>query len=275
MRSSNTGRVWPDRRSMTRNALFAPASRARRRSGATSPSVSPGITGAIAIVVSMPASERIFIVSKRWDGRLAPGSTARPIASFGEGDADRDRHGRLARHRREQVDVAADQRALRDDSDRVPVLAADLEAAAREPVVRLERLVAVGVARESDDLALPGAALELFAQALRDVRLHDDLAVEVGARAEAEVLVARARVAVGARMKTSAVRVEAPAEADVGAVVLRERALRLLLVDFELGGRGLAEPLDLGRRPGIRGVGDASDHVPHATSYACFTPASL
>ena len=77
---------------------------------------------------------------------------------------------------------------------------------AREPVDRLERLVAVGDAREDDRVALPRLARELAAQQLRRVDLDDDLALEVRARAPAQVLVRRTGVAVGARMEASAVR---------------------------------------------------------------------
>ena len=45
----------------------------------------PGMTGAIPIPVGIPASESIRSVSKRWEGRLAPGSIARPVASSAKG----------------------------------------------------------------------------------------------------------------------------------------------------------------------------------------------
>ena len=45
----------------------------------------PGMTGAMPMPVSIPASESIRSVSKRWEGRLAPGSTARPVASSANG----------------------------------------------------------------------------------------------------------------------------------------------------------------------------------------------
>ena len=70
-------------------------------------------------------------------------------------------------------------------------------------------------------------------QQLGRARLDDDAPLEVGAGAEAEVLVRRARVAVGAAVEAAAVRVDAEAEAEVGAVVLREDALRVVLVDLE------------------------------------------
>ena len=130
-----------------------------------------------------------------------------------------------ARELGKHVDVALDERRLGDDADRVPVLGADLEAAARQPVRRLERLVAVGDAAEDDDVSPFHVVLvERLAQQRGRVGLDDDLAIEVGAGAEAQVLVRRARVAVGAGVEAAAVGVHAPGEADVGAVVLREDA---------------------------------------------------
>src|SRR5436190_17546570 len=60
-------------------------------------------------------------------------------------------------------------------------------------------------------------------------------------------------------MKTSAIRVQAPAKADVGTLVLGERPLRLFFVDLELRRRGLAQPLDRGPGPRIRRVRDSPD----------------
>src|SRR4029077_13957710 len=116
------------------------------------------------------------------------------------------------------VRVAPHQRTLGDDADRVAEVAADLEASAREAVDRLGRLVAVGHAGKDDRVALPRPARQLAAQQLRRVDLRDDLAVEVRARAPAEVLVRGAGIAVRAGMEASAVRVDAVAEADVRAL---------------------------------------------------------
>ena len=74
---------------------------------------------------------------------------------------------RHARELLQHVDVALDERRLGDDAGRVPVLGAHLEAAAREPVARLERLVAVGHAAEDDELALPRRRVERLAQRAR------------------------------------------------------------------------------------------------------------
>src|SRR6185503_2758051 len=94
-------------------------------------------------------------------------------------------------------------------------------------------------------------AQELPAQQLGRVHLRDDLAIEVGARAPAEVLVRRTCVAVGTSMETSTVGVHAETETDVGAVVLRDDGLRVFLEDLELCRGGLAEPLGVYGLPGV------------------------
>src|SRR5204863_9915618 len=70
-----------------------------------------------------------------------------------------------------------------------------------------------------------------------------------------------ARIAVSAGVQAAAVGVDAEAKAHVGAVVLDDQRLGLLLVDLELRGRRLAEPLDVNRRPRVGRVGHGANHV--------------
>src|SRR5205085_774651 len=53
-----------------------------------------------------------------------------------------------------------------------------------------------------------------------------------------------------------------PAEADVGAVVVREDLAGVVLVDLQPRGRNVLEILDLRRRPRIGRVGDGLQHGP-------------
>ena len=64
------------------------------------------------------------------------------------------------------------------------------------------------------------------------------------------------RKAVRARVETSPVRVDAPAEADVGTVVVREDLARVVLVHFELRRRDLLQVFDVRREPRIGRIGD-------------------
>ena len=107
-----------------------------------------------------------------------------------------DVHAGFARELGDQIDVALDQRVLRDHRDRVAILEADLETLPRQLELLLDRLVAVGDAGEHHELALPARLVERLAQQLRRLRLDDDLRVEVGARTEVEILVRRPGIAV-------------------------------------------------------------------------------
>ena len=94
-------------------------------------------------------------------------------------------------------------------------------------------------------MPLPAGSHELLAQKLRRANLRDDLRLEVRARAEAEVLVRGSAEAVGARVRAAAVAVDRVVEAYVGAVVVRDDASRLgLLEDLDARVGRLSDPLD-------------------------------
>ena len=125
-----------------------------------------------------------------------------------------------------QIDVARHGMALRDDADRIPELDEHLEARARELQPPLDRLIRIGDATEADALRRPRLRQELLAQERRGVLLHENLALEVHARRQAEVLVIRPRVAVDAAVLAAAVRVEIHGHPDVRAVVVAQDAFR-------------------------------------------------
>ena len=135
----------------------------------------------------------------------------------------------------EEVEVAGDEVVLGDDGDRVAELEEGLQAAARDPELALDRLVAVGVARQGHGLGLPGLAAELRGQQLGQVLLDQNLRLEVEAGGKPEVLVARPGVAVDAAVLAAAVGVDAEAEAEVGTVVGRKGGAAA--VDEEPGAR--------------------------------------
>ena len=211
--------------------------------------------GATLTPTDSPARASVSIVRRRRAGvgdvRL---DGARPLL-VPERDADRDVHVGDARQRLQHVDVALDQRRLGDDAHRVRVLDAHLQAAARQPVRGLQRLVAVGDAAEHDELAPPALLAERRAQQRRRLQLDHDLAIEVGAGAEAQVLVRRARVAIRAGVEAAAVRVDAVREADVRAVVLGEDLPRVIGEHLQAHlGRASKYSISVDR-PGVRRVG--------------------
>lgn len=101
--------------------------------------------------------------------------------------------------------------------------------------VPLGRLVAVGDAGEADHLRLPLVAVEPLAEEVGRAVLDEDFRLEIEAGAQAEVFVAGAGVAVAAAVLATAIRVQAVAERDIGAVVLRDDAFGA--VGDELGAR--------------------------------------
>src|SRR6185369_15385992 len=107
-----------------------------------------------------------------------------------------------------------------------------------------DRLVAVGVGAERDRLRLVARLGERLAQELGGVGLGEQLGLEVQARRELEIGMARPGVAVDAAVLAAAVRVDRAVEADVGRVVARNDRARAL--DGDLG-------LELALRPLVRG----------------------
>jgi hypothetical protein len=69
-------------------------------------------------------------------------------------------------------------------------------------------------------------------------------------------------LAIRASMETSAVRIDAEAEGEIGAVVLRDDRARLLFEDLELHFRRLSEPFRVSGFPGVGRIGDPSRHAP-------------
>ena len=95
-----------------------------------------------------------------------------------------------------QVEVAQQQRRLRQHRARVRRVAQRLPDAAHELVAPLDPLVRVGVRPHRDVLALPRRPRQLDPQHLGRVDLDDDLLLEVAAGVEVEVGVGRAGEAV-------------------------------------------------------------------------------
>ena len=99
-----------------------------------SSSPSPGITGATLTPTSSPAAASRAIVLMRRCGVATNGSIARALSWSQNGTLTHDADARDRVQLLQHVDVALDQRRLGDDADRVAILGAHLEAAAREPV---------------------------------------------------------------------------------------------------------------------------------------------
>src|SRR5206468_10290439 len=98
------------------------------------------------------------------------------------------------------------------DGDRGAKLSANFEAGAGQAQGGLHRLIAIGDAREDDELAHPRRLYEGLAQEGPGVRLDHQFGLKVRSRPESQILVRRARIAVRTGMETAPVRIHAPSE---------------------------------------------------------------
>src|SRR5215475_9755595 len=159
----------------------------------------------------------------------------------------------------DQFQVAADQSRFRDQADGVAEFQADFQAFARELVISFERDVRIGSERKDQHVALPALLHELRAQQLRRANLGDYLSLEIGPRAEAEVLVRGPRETVCAGMRATAIAIDRIIERDVRAVIAGDDRTRgRLFKDFELGFGRFADPFVPGAEPGVGRVIDVS-----------------
>src|SRR5918996_186133 len=153
-------------------------------------------------------SDRVEAAGRRWRAGLDGAPQLGIDRADGEVRADVRHLGALA----EQVEVAEDQRALRQDRERVGEVAERLEDATHQPVPPLGALVRVDVRAHGDVLALPLWGGQLLAEQLLRVDLHDDLRVEVLAVVEVQVGVGLPSEAIQATVTASAIWIDAPAE---------------------------------------------------------------
>src|SRR5437764_2948086 len=180
------------------------------------------------------------------------------VLAIPDRDAHAHRDAPVPVERLQHVEGALDQRRLGEYAYRNAILGAGFQAAAGEAIARLERLVAICDAGEDDQLSLPRSSVERLAQQARRVRFDRDLPLEVGASTEPEILVRRPGVAISTGVEAPPVWVDAPAEADIGTVVVREDLARVVFVDLELRWRDLLQVLDLRREPRVGRIGDGS-----------------
>ena len=128
-------------------------------------------------------------------------------------DREGDRDVRAAGGLDEDVDVADDHRAARDDAERVAGLGERLEAGAGQAVAALGGLVGVGRGADRDDLALPRGARELAAEDLGDVDLDADRRAVAVVGRPVGALLEGADVTERAAVDAAHVGVERPVEA--------------------------------------------------------------
>src|SRR5207245_3862807 len=154
----------------------------------------------------------------------------------GEGDAQEYADRGLLMEPPKEIKIAQDERGLRDDSDGVVKLGANFEAGAGQAQGGFHRLIAIGDAREDDELARPRRLKKSLAQEGRGVRLDHQFGLKVRPRPESQVLVRRARIAVRTGMETAPVRIHTPSERQIGTVVVAQDRSGVVFVDLDLDG---------------------------------------
>ena len=117
-------------------------------------------------------------------------------------------------------------------------------------------LIAVGVAGKDHEFAFPRGFQERRAKRRRRVGFHDEFGFEIRARAEPPILVTRARIAIGAGMKAAAIRIHAPPERQVRAVVSTQNGSGLFLKNLSRGVGRRFEQFPVVRVKGVRRIGD-------------------
>ena len=131
----------------------------------------------------------------------------------------------------EHVDVADDHRAAGDDAERVAGRRERLEAAARQAVAALRRLVRIRRGADHDALVRPALPGELAPEHLDDVDLDPDRPPVAVIRRPIRTLLERADVAERAAVGAAHVRVERPRERHAADAVQRRPAGLLPIVD--------------------------------------------
>ena len=164
-------------------------------------------------------------------------------------DRDRRRDEVVAREVGEQVDVALDQRRLRDDEHRVARLDEHLEQRARHTEAALERLPGIGRDADRDRLRTVARLRERLPKEPRRVALDVQPTLEVEPGRVPEPRVTRSREAVDAAVLAAAVGIDRAIEMQVRRLVARDqRARGVLAPDGARACRSRRLVLVVGRR---------------------------
>ena len=185
-------------------------------------SLSAGIIGAARTPVGIPAAARAAIVSSRRSGVAARGSMRRARArSSVVSEIVTIASRSLAISARMSMSRWISAR-FGDDRHRVAEITQHLEDRAGDAEPPLDRLIGVGVAAERDRPADVVFLAQLGGQQRRRLRLVEDAALEIEPRRQAEIGVARPRIAIDAAMLAAAIGIDRAVEADVRRFVARD-----------------------------------------------------
>ena len=184
--------------------------------------------GAISTRTATPASDSSLTARSRAAGVLVRGSIDRARAGIERGDAEMHAHQIRLGHRPENVQVAQHQGVLGHDSHRLLSFQGDFQAAARQTILPLGRLIAIGDPRHGDQFRLPALAAQELAEQLGGLFLDQNLGLEVQPGTPAQIFMVGPGITIGAAVGTSAVGIDAVTKTDVGAVIFADESLGIV-----------------------------------------------
>ena len=185
-------------------------------------------------LTGMPAAASAAIAARRRSGAAARGSMLR-ASSRSSVVTDRATLTRpFSRHRREEIDVAHDERRFRHDADGMIGARQHLEQRAHDPVLAFDRLVGVGIGADRDRLRLVAGGGELAFEQGRCALFHEQPQLEIEPRRKPHIGVGRTGEAVGAAVLAAAIGVDRAVEGNVGQIVTGDDGLRPFERDFRL-----------------------------------------
>jgi hypothetical protein len=134
-------------------------------------------------------------------------------------------------HFLKDVDVPQNQRILRNHSNGIVVLEEYLEALPRQLKFALDRLIAIGVAGERHHLGDPRLLAKGLLEKIGSIHLDHNFCLEIQPRRKTEILMGWTCITINASMLTTAIRIDAVGEVEIGAVILRENRSGCIVVE--------------------------------------------
>ena len=174
--------------------------------------VKPGTTGAISTPALTPASRSWRTARSRCSGWRRARLERAPRFFVHRRHAHVDRAAVPPTDVSKQIGIAHDHRPLGDQADGRPSGEQRLERTSRELVMTLDGLIRIGRGADGYLLANPRGFVELSAQHVDQVDLHEDDAREVIARSELELRLIPSGEAVVATVCAAPIRVQRPVE---------------------------------------------------------------
>src|SRR5712691_6191070 len=137
----------------------------------------------------------------------------------------------MARQLRKEINITSDEDVLGHNRDRISELGENFQTAAGDLQFPFDWLIAIGDAANRDDLRLPFARGQFFAEKPGSILFDHDFRLEIQPGGKTKIFMKRPLIAIDAPMLTAAVRIDAGFKPDI----------RTVIVGDDGGGRVLEE----------------------------------